>query len=51
MVIPAPGDKPLEIRSTDGQVIGDVVSVEQLDRLRAAAESLRAERDELQRRE
>src|SRR5262249_40765409 len=49
MVIPAPGDKPLEVRSEDGQVIAYIVPVEQMSRLRAENDSLREQVALLQR--
>ncbi len=41
MVIPAPDSKPLEVHGADGQVIGYILSAEQMSRLRAEVGSLR----------
>jgi hypothetical protein len=45
MVIPTPDTKPLEIHGADGQVIGYVVSAEQMNRLRVEIASLREQLD------
>jgi hypothetical protein len=43
MVVPNPNAKPLEIRGEDGQLIGYIVSIEEMKRIRGQIASLKEE--------